>query len=97
MQRVLSAKNLSNAQSGTILAGFLKILPVFILILGIIAFYISDGTVSGDRTYAWLVTNLLPSGLKGLVVAGLLAALMSSLSAMFNSTSTLLTIDIYKK
>jgi SSS family solute:Na+ symporter len=95
---VLSAKNLSNAQSGTILAGFLKILPVFILILpGIIAFYISDGTVSGDRTYAWLVTNLLPSGLKGLVVAGLLAALMSSLSAMFNSTSTLLTIDIYKK
>jgi SSS family solute:Na+ symporter len=98
VQRVLSAKNLSHAQSGTIFAGFLKILPVFILILpGIIAFYISDGTVSGDRAYAWLVTNLLPSGLKGLVVAGLLAALMSSLSAMFNSTSTLLTIDIYKK
>ncbi|HEU0228770.1 MAG TPA: sodium:solute symporter [Arachidicoccus soli] len=98
VQRVLSAKNLTNAQSGTTLAGFLKILPVFILILpGIIAFYISDGNVSGDKAYAWLVTNLLPSGLKGLVVAGLLAALMSSLSAMFNSTSTLLTIDIYKK
>jgi len=98
VQRVLSAKNLSNAQSGTILAGFLKILPVFILILpGIIAYSISGGTVSGDKAYAWLVTNLLPSGLKGLVVAGLLAALMSSLSAMFNSTSTLLTIDIYKK
>jgi SSS family solute:Na+ symporter len=98
VQRVLSAKNLSNAQSGTIFAGFLKILPVFILILpGIIAFYLSDGTVSGDQAYAWMVTNLLPSGLKGLVVAGLLAALMSSLSAMFNSTSTLLTIDIYKK
>ena len=98
VQRVLSAKNLSNAQSGTIFAGFLKILPVFILVLpGIIAFYISDGTVSGDRSYAWLVTNLLPFGLKGIVVAGLLAALMSSLSAMFNSTSTLLTIDIYKK
>jgi SSS family solute:Na+ symporter len=44
-----------------------------------------------------MITNLLPSGLKGLVVAGLLAALMSSLAAMFNSTSTLLTIDIYKK
>ena len=98
VQRVLSAKNLSNAQSGTIFAGFLKILPVFILILpGIIAFYISDGTVSGDKTYAWLITTLLPTGLKGLVIAGLLAALMSSLSAMFNSTSTLLTIDIYKK
>lgn len=98
VQRVLSAKNLTNAQRGTILAGFLKILPVFILILpGIIAFQISGGTISGDKAYPWLVTNLLPSGLKGLVVAGLLAALMSSLSAMFNSTSTLLTIDIFKK
>lgn len=98
VQRVLSAKNLSNAQSGTIFAGFLKILPVFILVLpGIIAFHISDGDVTGDQAYAWLVTNLLPTGLRGLVVAGLLAALMSSLSAMFNSTSTLLTIDIYKK
>jgi solute:Na+ symporter, SSS family len=98
VQRVLSAKNLANAQRGTILAGFLKILPVFILILpGIIAFQISGGSVSGDKAYPWLVTNLLPSGLKGLVVAGLLAALMSSLSAMFNSTSTLLTIDIFKK
>ena len=98
VQRVLSAKNLSNAQSGTIFAGFLKILPVFILILpGIIAFYISGGSVSGDKAYPWLVANLLPVGLKGIVIAGLLAALMSSLSAMFNSTSTLLTIDIYKK
>lgn len=98
VQRVLSAKNLSNAQSGTIFAGFLKILPVFILILpGVIAYYLSKGSISGDQAYAWMVTNLLPSGLKGLVVAGLLAALMSSLSAMFNSTSTLLTIDIYKK
>lgn len=98
VQRVLSAKNLSHAQSGTIFAGFLKILPVFILVLpGIIAFYLSNGTVTGDHAYAWLVTNLLPTGLKGLVVAGLLAALMSSLSAMFNSTSTLLTIDIFKK
>ncbi len=98
VQRVLSAKNLSNAQSGTIFAGFLKILPVFILILpGIIAYHISGGSISGDKAYPWLVTNLLPVGLKGLVIAGLLAALMSSLSAMFNSTSTLLTIDIFKK
>lgn len=98
VQRVLSAKNLTNAQSGTIFAGYLKILPVFILVLpGIIAFYISGGTVSGDKAYPWLVTHLLPSGVKGIVVAGLLAALMSSLSAMFNSTSTLLTIDVFKK
>jgi len=98
VQRVLSAKNLDHAQAGTIFAGFLKILPVFILVLpGIIAYSLSNGEVTGDKAYAWMVTTLLPSGLKGLVVAGLLAALMSSLSGMFNSTSTLLTIDIYKK
>lgn len=98
VQRVLSAKNLTNAQSGSIFAGFLKILPVFVLVLpGVIAFALSNGQITGDQAYPWLVTNLLPAGLKGLVVAGLLAALMSSLSAMFNSTSTLVTIDIYKK
>jgi len=98
VQRVLSARNLDQARSGTIFAGFLKILPVFILVLpGLIAYSLSNGQVTGDRAYAWMVTTLLPSGLKGLVVAGLLAALMSSLSAMFNSTSTLLTIDIFKR
>lgn len=98
VQRVLSAKNIDHAQAGTILAGFLKILPVFILVLpGIIVFSITNGEVTGDKSYAWMITNLLPTGLKGLVIAGLLAALMSSLSGMFNSTSTLLTIDIYKK
>lgn len=98
VQRVLSARNLDHAQGGTIFAGFLKILPVFILVLpGVIAYSLSDGEVTGDRSYAWMVTTLLPSGLKGIVIAGLLAALMSSLSAMFNSTSTLLTIDIFKR
>ncbi len=98
VQRVLSAKNLDHARGGTIFAGFLKILPVFILVLpGVIAYALSDGQVTGDKAYAWMVTTLLPSGLKGLVVAGLLAALMSSLSAMFNSTSTLLTIDIFQR
>ncbi len=98
VQRVLSAKNLDHARGGAIFAGFLKILPVFILVLpGIIALKLSGGQVSGDKAYAWMVTTYLPSGLKGLVVAGLLAALMSSLSGMFNSTSTLLTIDIFKR
>jgi SSS family solute:Na+ symporter len=98
VQRVLSARNLDQAQAGTIFAGFLKILPVFLLVLpGIIGYALSGGTVTGDRSFAWMITTLLPSGLKGLVVAGLLAALMSSLSAMFNSTSTLFTIDIYQK
>ncbi len=98
VQRVLSARNLDHAQAGTVFAGFLKILPVFVLVLpGLIGYALSDGTVTGDRSYAWMVSTLLPSGIKGLVVAGLLAALMSSLSAMFNSTSTLFTIDIYQK
>ena len=98
VQRVLSARNLDHARSGTIFAGFLKILPVFILVLpGLIAYSLSGGQVTGDRAYAWMVTTLLPSGLKGLVIAGLLAALMSSLSATFNSASTLLTIDIFKR
>jgi SSS family solute:Na+ symporter len=98
VQRVLSARNLDQARTGTVFAGFLKILPVFILVLpGVIAYSLSHGTVTGDRAYAWMVTTLLPPGLKGIVVAGLLAALMSSLSAMFNSTSTLLTIDIFKR
>ena len=102
VQRVLSARNLDQARAGSIFAGFLKILPVFILVLpGIIALKLSPEltghAVTGDRAYAWMVTTLLPTGVKGLVVAGLLAALMSSLSAMFNSTSTLLTIDIFKR
>lgn len=98
VQRVLSARNLDHARTGTIFAGFLKILPVFLLVLpGIVAYGLSDGAVTGDRAYAWMVTTLLPPGVKGLVVAGLLAALMSSLSAMFNSTSTLLTIDIFRR
>ncbi len=98
VQRVLSARNLDHARAGTVFAGFLKILPVFILVFpGMIAYSLSNGEVTGDRAYAWMVTTLLPSGLKGIVVAGLLAALMSSLSAMFNSTSTLLTLDIFKR
>lgn len=98
VQRVLSARNLDQARGGTLFAGFLKILPVFILVLpGLVAHALSNGTVTGDRAYAWMVTTLLPAGLKGLVVAGLLAALMSSLSAMFNSASTLLTIDLFKR
>ena len=64
---------------------------------GVIAYALSNGEVAGDRAYAWMVSTLLPSGMKGLVVAGLLAALMSSLSAMFNSTSTLLTIDLFQR
>ncbi|HPW44897.1 MAG TPA: sodium:solute symporter [bacterium] len=96
VQRVLSAKGLDDARSGTIFAGFLKILPVFILVLpGLIAAALWP-EIRGDMAYPNLVTGLLPVGMKGLVIAGLLAALMSSLAACFNSTSTLFTMDLYK-
>jgi SSS family solute:Na+ symporter len=103
VQRVLSAPNLSEAKKGTLFAGFLKILPLFLFIIpGIIAYALwQRGALElggvPDRALPALVTQFLPNGFKGLVMAGLLAALMSSLSSVFNSTSTLFTIDFYKK
>jgi SSS family solute:Na+ symporter len=100
VQRVLAARNLAEAQRGAISAAFLKILPVFIFVLpGMIAAALYDDIRGGaaDQAYPALVTRLLPVGLKGLVLAGMLAALMSSLSSVFNSCSTLLTWDVYRK
>ena len=101
VQRVLAARNIKEARRGTIFAGFLKILPVFIFVLpGIIAAGLyADVRAEGgaDAAYPILVTRLLPVGLKGLVLAGMLAALMSSLASAFNSCSTLLTWDVYRK
>ena len=82
------------------MAGYLKILPVFIFVLpGIIAAALYQDVRSGqaDSAYPLLVTRLLPIGFKGLVLAGMLAALMSSLASAFNSCSTLLTWDVYRK
>src|SRR5439155_10025888 len=98
VQRVLSARDEGHAKAGTIFAGFLKILPVFILVLpGLIAFAlypqlfkIENGQVTnGDIAYPTLVVNLLPRGLVGLMIAALLAALMGAMSAVFNSASTM--------
>jgi SSS family solute:Na+ symporter len=102
VQRVLAARNLSEARRGTIFAGFLKLLPLFIFVIpGVIAYVlVEQGQMqlgSSDEALPTLVATLLPAGLRGLVVAGLLAALMSSLSSVFNSTSTLITWDIYKR
>ena len=100
VQRVLAAKNIPQARRGTIFAGFLKILPVFIFVLpGIIAAALYSDVRNGqaDSAYPILVTRLLPIGFKGLVLAGMLAALMSSLASAFNSVSTLLTWDVYRK
>lgn len=100
VQRVLAARNIKEARRGTILAGFLKILPVFIFVLpGIIAsaLYADVRNGGSDTAYPVLVMRLLPTGLKGLVLAGMLAALMSSLASAFNSCSTLFTWDVYRK
>lgn len=98
VQKTLSAKNLQQARYGTLFCAALKVLPVFIMVLpGLIAKALWPAEVTGDNAYPLLVMRLLPPGIKGLMVAALLAALMSSLSSVFNSCSTLLTMDIYKK
>ncbi len=99
VQRVLAAKNIKEARTGTIFAGYLKILPVFIFVLpGIVALALFPELRSNaDSAYPTLVTRLLPDGIKGLVLAGMLAALMSSLASAFNACSTLLTWDVYRK
>ncbi len=102
VQRVLSAQNETQARRGTIFAGYLKLLPIFMFFIpGLIAYAMSKSGqlsyTSSDQVFPTLVRELLPSGMRGLVAGGLLAALMSSLSSVFNSCSTLFTMDIYKK
>lgn len=102
VQRTLAAHNIEIGRRGAIFGAYLKILPIFIfLIPGIIAYALSQkGVLSyekADQVFPVLVQTLLPTGLKGLVAGGLMAALMSSLASVFNSSSTLFTIDIFKK
>ncbi|MGB5388153.1 MAG: sodium:solute symporter, partial [Eudoraea sp.] len=102
VQRVLSAKNIKEGRRGSIFGALLKLMPVFLfLIPGVIALALKmKGELhwdSPDEAFPVLMSNLMPSGLRGLVAAGLLAALMSSLASVFNSCSTLFTLDIYKK
>jgi len=102
VQRVLSARNIDQAQAGTIFAGYLKQLPLFLFVLpGVVAFCLQQRGMleleQADQALPSMVAVLLPAGVRGLVVAGLLAALMSSLSSVFNSCSTLVTWDIYRK
>lgn len=102
VQRALAARSESQARRGCLFASYLKITPVFIFIVpGMIALALREtGALEfgrSDLAFPTLVKALLPAGLRGLVVGGLLAALMSSLSSVFNSCSTLFTVDIYKK
>lgn len=102
VQRALAARNITQGRRGTIFGGLLKLLPVFLfLIPGVVALALKNrGELSWDtpdQAFATLLMQKCPTGLKGLVAAGLLAALMSSLASVFNSCSTLFTVDIYRK
>ncbi len=108
IQKGLAAKSIDEAQKGLIFAGILKLLIPFIVVLpGVCAFYMTthadqytmlQGTINvADDAYPWLVRNFAPPVVKGLSFAALAAAIISSLASMFNSTSTLFTMDIYKK
>lgn len=109
VQRTLAARDLKTARRGALFGALLKTTPVLLfLIPGLIGAALhtkgmlpipesESGSLVGDQVFPTLVSNLLPAGLRGLVVAGLLAALMSSLSSLFNSTATLFTVDIYEK
>jgi SSS family solute:Na+ symporter len=102
VQRVLSARNIDHARGGTIFGGFLKILPMFLFVIpGVIAYALAQrgrfALESPDQALPTLIVHLLPIGFRGLVVAGLLAALTSSLASVFNSCSTLITMDVYRK
>ena len=100
VQRVLGAKTERDAQLGPIFAGFLKILPVFILVLpGIIAYVLFKDIIGTNANMALpvLIDQLLPVGLKGLMAATLLAALMSTIASALNSSATLVAVDIVKR
>ncbi len=108
VQRVLSGKNETESRRGTIFGAYLKLTPVFLFMIpGMIAFAMAQKGVvikgevftlsTSDAAFPTLVAKLLPAGVKGLVVCGILAALMSSLASLFNSSAMLFTIDFYKK
>lgn len=109
VQRVLSGKDERESRRGTIFGAYLKLLPVFLfLIPGMIAFalhqqsgsflpLLANGNLNTDAAFPTLVAKLLPAGVKGLIVCGILAALMSSLASLFNSSAALFTIDFYQR
>lgn len=109
VQRVLSGRDEKQARRGTIFGAYLKLLPVFLfLIPGMIAFALHqtsgsflpltpEGLPNSDAAFPTLVAKLLPAGVKGLIVCGILAALMSSLASLFNSSAALFTIDFYQR
>lgn len=100
VQRALGAKSEYDAKVGPMFTAVLKILPVlFFLLPGVLAFVIFKTDIGDDtkNTLPFMIDRLVPIGLKGLIIAALLAALMSSVAAAINSASTLFSIDIVKR
>ncbi|MFZ5628430.1 MAG: sodium/sugar symporter [Spirochaetota bacterium] len=105
IQRALAAKSIREAQTGLAFAGVLKLLlPLIVVIPGIVAYVITRDPASPhfgeitkpDAAYPWLLHKFVPSGVKGLAFAALIAAIVSSLASMMNSISTIFTMDIYQ-
>ena len=110
IQRALGAPNEQTARRGSIFAAFLKLFPVYLFIIpGLICFALAksgnnpalaaefNAPDGSQGAFALMVKHMLPAGLRGIVVAGLLSALMGSLAGVFNACSTLFTIDLYQK
>lgn len=105
VQRVLAAKDEKNARLGPLFCAFLKILPVFFFVLpGVICvalvqsnYFNGEAPKVAADTYTFMITHMLPVGLKGLIAAAMLAAAMQTCSAALNSTATLFAYDIYKR
>ncbi len=97
VQRVLGARSSEDAQLGPLFAGFLKILPVFLLVLpGVIAYVLFHDIIGSEsnQTLPVLIEQLIPTGVRGLITAAVLAALMSAVAAALNSIGTLVAVDI---
>ena len=99
MQRAIAAKNLSHAQSGLMVGGVLKYLMAIIIVIPGIALFgiLGDSFNEPDLAFPYLVNTYLPIGLKGIVLCGLFASLMSTIDSTFNSLATMWSIDIKEK
>jgi SSS family solute:Na+ symporter len=97
VQRVLGARDIKNARWGALLGGFLKLPVLFIMVIpGVFAFSIFPNLTDPDMVFPTMVANMLPVGITGIVLAGLIAAIMSSIDSTLNSASTLITMDFIK-
>ncbi|MCD6116871.1 sodium/sugar symporter [bacterium] len=97
-QRALASKSLKEAQKGLAFAGYLKLLtPLIVVVPGIAAYALHAEIAKPDAAYPWLLNTFVPTGLKGIAFAALIAAIVSSLSSMVNSTATIFSMDIYKQ